>query len=219
VKRAALAQPTDGLRALHDGIGAYYGATVARHGANPLGVDWSCRATQNLRFVQLLRVCDFAAPFSLNDVGCGYGALIDFIAERYPAAAIDYLGIDLSPAMVRHGRRLHRKLANHAFTVGCRSPRVGDYSVASGIFNVMLDHPRDGWEAFIAQTLCDLHRTSRRAFAVNFMAEGPPEPKPRPLYRTSPEPWLRHCRDQLQCSVEVVTGYGMREFTLLVRRQ
>jgi hypothetical protein len=28
-----------------------------------------------MRFVQLLKLRDFMSPFSLNDLGCGYGAL------------------------------------------------------------------------------------------------------------------------------------------------
>jgi len=82
-------------------VEAYYSARVAKHGATPLGVDWSCWATQNLRFVQLLKLCDFSAPFALNDIGCGYGALAAHLAMRHADAEIDYLGVDLSQAMIR----------------------------------------------------------------------------------------------------------------------
>ena len=213
------ARQSGAIETIYDDIKAYYGAKIGRYGATPLGVDWSCLATQNLQFVQLLKICDFAADFSLNDVGCGYGALIDFLSERYPGARIDYLGTDLSPAMVRYGRRRHRREPRRNFVVGNASPRVADYSVASGILNVMLDHPRDAWEAFVAQTLWDLHRTSRRGFAVNFMAEGPSGRSTTQLYRTGPDPWARYCQRWLGYSVETVSGYGMREFTLLVRRR
>src|SRR5712691_1641141 len=86
-------------------VEAYYDARVAKYGATPLGVDWSCQATQNLRFVQLLKICDFSTPFALNDVGCGYGALCAFLAMRAPDVGIDYLGVDLSKAMVSRARR------------------------------------------------------------------------------------------------------------------
>src|SRR5882757_7851008 len=77
---------------VYSDVEAYYSARVARYGATPLGVDWSCQATQSLRFVQLLKICDFSAPFSLNDLGCGYGALCAFLDTRYSEAGIDYLG-------------------------------------------------------------------------------------------------------------------------------
>ena len=158
---------------VHARIAPYYGETVARHGATPRGVDWRCVPTQELRFIQLLKLCDFSRPFSLNDVGCGYGALIGFIARRHPQATIDYLGIDLSPAMISRARRRHRGAAGRRFVVGSGIPRTADYAVASGVMNVMLDHPPALWEEFVAETLRCMHASARLGFAVNFMAERP----------------------------------------------
>lgn len=100
------ADPAD-LAPVHAGIAAYYSAKVAKYGATPLGVDWSCVPTQELRFVQLLKLCDFGSPFSFNDLGCGYGALIAYLDRRHAECAVDYLGIDLSEAMLRRARRLY----------------------------------------------------------------------------------------------------------------
>ena len=199
-------------------VEAYYAAKLARHGAIPLGVDWSCEATQSLRFVQLLRVCDFGSPFSLNDVGCGYGALAAFLAQRYPEHAVDYLGIDLSAAMVRHARRRHRGHAGTRFVVGQTSPRIADYAVASGVMNVKLQHPVALWENYVRSILADMHRTSRRGFAVNFKAGPTPVAPTGQLYCPAPLRWSRFCEDELGCAVELVSDYGLREFTLLARR-
>lgn len=205
------------LLPVHARIEAYYGAKVARHGATPRGVDWTCAPTQELRFVQLLKLCDFDRPFSLNDVGCGYGALIGFVARHHPQAEVDYLGIDLSRAMIGRARRRHRGTAGRRFVVGGDIPRTADYAVASGVMNVMLDHPRALWEEFVADTLRRMQATVRRGFAVNFMAERPDGAATAGLYRTDPRRWASFCREALGCAVEVVDGYGMREFTLLVR--
>ena len=70
---APVSERTD-LAAVHTGISDYYTAKIRKFGATPLGVDWTCLPTQELRFVQLLKVCDFTSPLSLNDLGCGYGA-------------------------------------------------------------------------------------------------------------------------------------------------
>lgn len=205
------------LEPVHASIEAYYGDKIARHGATPRGVDWTCAPTQELRFVQLLKLCDFSRPFSLNDVGCGYGALTGFMARFHPQAEIDYLGVDLSRAMVSRARRRHRGMAGRRFVVGGDIPRIADYSVASGVMNVMLDHPRPLWEAFVADTMRGMRASSRLGFAVNFKAEMPDGAETPGLYRTDPGPWIAFCRQALDCIVEVVDGYGMREFTLLVR--
>jgi hypothetical protein len=84
----------------------YYTSKVARHGPTPAGVDWPCARTQELRFAQLLRLCDFSAPFALNDLGCGYGALLAFLGRCHRGKQENYLGMDLSELMIRHASPL-----------------------------------------------------------------------------------------------------------------
>lgn len=211
--------PVSGMAGLRADVERYYTARLQRHGATPLGVDWTCAPTQELRFVQLLRLCDFSSAITLNDLGCGYGALLALLGRRHRTAAVDYLGIDLSPAMIDAARRLWRTRRGAAFCVGDRSPRSADYSIASGIFNVRLEQPLCLWERFVQETLRELAATSRRGFAVNFLAPLPPQIEGRPqLYRTAAQPWVAFCRDALGCRVEVLGDYGMREFTLIARK-
>ena len=206
------------LNSDHRITAAYYTKKAEEFGATPFGVDWTCVATQEMRFVQLLRLCDFRASFALNDVGCGYGALLDFLDRAHGDCAVGYLGVDISDAMVRLAceRFAGRQCAR--FITGHESPRIADYSVASGIFNVRLNQPLDAWESTIAATLDQMAITSRRGFAVNFIA-APPAGKPvQPgLYATTPERWAHYCGQHGAADIELVQGYGLSEFTLLVR--
>jgi SAM-dependent methyltransferase len=207
-----------GLCAIHAEIAAYYTGKITMFGATPLGVDWTGVLTQELRFVQLLKLCNLSAPCSLNDIGCGYGALIAYLERRHSDSAIDYVGVDLSAAMVRHARRLWHDRPRVRFVTGYTSPRIGDYSIASGIFNVQLNQPRCLWEAFIADTLHHLNRTSTYGFAINFV-EGPLRGQRfrHGLYTTEPKQWSQYCAQQFGAATEVIDGYGLSEFTLLVR--
>jgi SAM-dependent methyltransferase len=207
------------LDSVFGSVEAYYTGKLTEHGATPLGVDWSCQATQWLRFVQLLRLCRFDTAVSLNDLGCGYGELATFLHQRYPEASVDYLGIDLSPAMVQRARRRHRGDPATRFVVGRTCRRQADYSVASGIVNVQLGFSVSLWESFLRGILSDMHHHSRRGFAVNFCASTRPDLRPDDLYCSAPEPWVRYCEDEFGCTVEVVSDYGLREYTLLARRE
>jgi len=206
------------LAPLHARIERYYSAKIERHGPTPLGVDWSCEPTQQLRFVQLLRLCDFHAAFSLDDWGCGYGALFGFIGKRHPEAGVDYLGIDLSAALVAQAKKLWRRKRKADFCAGDRSPRVADCAVASGIFNVQIDEPLALWEGFVAHTLRAMKESTRTGFAVNFLAPLPEgmEGK-RELYRPAASKWVGFCENELGMKVTLLDRYGMREFTLLAR--
>jgi SAM-dependent methyltransferase len=202
-----------------DAVSTYYSATLRQFGATPRGVDWPSRPNQELRFVQLLKLCDFSVPRTLNDVGCGYGALRALLSRRHRRAPIDYLGTDVSAAMVATARRRWRHRADCSFEVAAGATRLADYSLASGIFNVKLNCPLPEWEALVAHTLDDLQRHSRLGYAVNFIT--PPAPgqaSPPELYRPPIERWLQHLsRHQPHGQVTVLQDYGLPEVTLLMR--
>jgi SAM-dependent methyltransferase len=208
------------LTDLRAGVAAYYSGKVRRFGATPFGVDWTCVPTQEMRFVQLMKIFKYGDPFSLNDFGCGYGALLAFLDRRCPASPIDYLGIDLSAAMIRCARRIWCRRPNARFVHGHICGRMASYSVASGVFNVQLSRPRYEWEAFIRESLRELRRTSELGFSVNFvMAPLGGQAVREGLYATHPEPWVDFCTAEFGATTDVVVGYGLREFTLLVRPQ
>lgn len=197
----------------------YYSGRVQEHGPCPRGVDWTCAPTQELRFVQLLKIAGRRRRFTLNDLGCGYGALLGFLRNSRDLRGVDYHGADISPAMIEHARRLWRGDSLAGFSVSSSLPQLADYSVASGLFNVQLGFPRPAWHALVEGVLQELDRTSRQGFAVNFML--PPQPGVEPLeglYRTQPQPWIDFCKGAFAAEVTLIRDYGLREFTLLVRR-
>lgn len=204
------------MDAIIAGVEAYYTGTAQRYGPTPRGVDWTSAATQYLRFVQLLKLCDFGVPFSLNDFGCGYGALLEFLALRHPDAQIAYRGIDVSKVMIDAARKRWTTRPQTTFEHGFRCTAMADYSIASGVCNVRLGQPLAAWEIYIAAMLDNLRATSRIGFAINFMRPLDGAPMENELYRTDAQRWIAHCAG-LGCRVETVSDYGMREFTLLAR--
>jgi SAM-dependent methyltransferase len=205
------------MRNLRARVRDYYSSTIERHGPTPLGVDWPNAASQYLRFVQLLKVCDFIKPFSLNDFGCGYGALLEYLAMRHPEAEVTYHGTDISASMIAAARQRWVDKSSATFALGSQCGKMTDYSLASGVFNVRLGHPVADWEAYIESVLRDLRACSRIGFAVNFMLPHDDKPAEDELYRSRPRRWVVFCRKELGCSVRVLKDYGLREFTLLIR--
>lgn len=117
------------------------------------------------------------------------------VAGPAPSASRGRLScVDLSPAMIRRARRRHRRAAGRRFVAGNDIPRVAAYTVASGVMNVMLDHPCALAEKSVAGTLHRLHASSRRGFAANFMAEKSDGPSTQGLHRTDPPRWTSFCR-------------------------
>lgn len=204
------------LERVRAGVEAYYTRKIKTFGPTPHGVDWPSTPSLELRLVQLLKVCDMSRAFSLNDLGCGYAAALDLIERRWSGNQIDYLGIDLSADMVAQARGRWPRRAATNFIAGHQCGRTADYSIASGVFNVRLDCDTPLWTAHVQAIMSDLHRSSRCGFAVNFMlpeaALGIPE-----LYGARPDPWVELCEKRFGRTVELVQGYGLPEYTLLVR--
>ena len=57
---------------------SYYASKAGAHGATPAGVDWSSGASQQRRFDQFARLLGDENDASINDYGCGHGALVEW---------------------------------------------------------------------------------------------------------------------------------------------
>src|ERR1700756_1891550 len=144
-------------------VARYFASKLQEHRTTACGVDWKGEARQKLRFEQLLRIVDVAGRFSINDLGCGYGALLDYLDAR--GFEVDYTGIDVSAEMARAGARRFEGRADADFICPACLNREADYSVASGIFNVRREWSDAEWRDYIETTLDQLHAASRRGFS------------------------------------------------------
>ena len=199
-------------------VAQYYSAKLVAHGATPSGVDWNGRESQELRFRQLLRLFESRADcFSVNDLGCGYGALYDDLAAR--AMEFEYCGADISAVMIERARLLHAGAAHCRFVSGVDELPVADYTVASGIFNVKLAASQARWNAYVAETLRTMDRLSRSGFAFNCLTHYSDRDKMLDrLYYAEPAAVFDFCKRNFSRNVALLHDYGLYEFTILVRK-
>lgn len=198
-------------------VAGYYSEKLAQHGETPLGVDWNGEESQNLRFAQLCKIVVQHDDFSLNDIGCGYGALYDFLAARFKS--FSYVGVDISEDMIRAATKRHKGYLCARFVVSDEPDEPADYSIASGIFNVRLKCPDTEWLNYIEGTLDVINRTSRRGFAFNCLTLYSDEDKMRDyLYYADPCRLFDLCKRRYSRQVALLHDYGLYEFTILVRK-
>jgi SAM-dependent methyltransferase len=203
--------------AIRERVARYYADKIRTHGPVSQGVDWNSAESQLLRFRQLLRVCEPAAAFSINDYGCGYGALVDHLAAG--PWRFEYRGFDIEPRMLEEARRLHRGRADCAFFDEESLLPPADYTVASGVFNVKLDVPVEAWQEYVMATLDVLGAKSRGGFAFNLLtSHSDPDRRRSDLYYADPAHILDHCLRRYGRHVALLHDYRLFEFTVLVRR-
>jgi SAM-dependent methyltransferase len=202
---------------LLDAVQRYYSEKVAEHGPTAKGVDWNDPASQELRFEQLLKVCDPAVAFALNDYGCGYGALATYLEQR--DLPFTYTGFDISAEMLAQARELLRDSSRCRFVASDDELEQADYTVASGIFNVKLDAPEDAWERHTLETLSRLNDLSARGFAFNMLTSYSDADRMRDdLYYADPRVIFDHCKRTFSRWVALLHDYGLYEFTVVVRK-
>lgn len=200
-------------------VADYYGGKLLQHGETAKGVDWNGESSQHARFEELCRLINGAATFSVNDLGCGYGAMKDFLRQRY-GDMFNYCGIDVSAEMIAAAQRRHDGDARARFVCMGAPDQTADFGIASGIFNVRQQRPDAEWREYIENTLDELDRTSLRGFAFNCLTSYSDEEKKRShLFYADPLYFFDLCKRRYSRNVALLHDYELYEFTILVKKQ
>lgn len=200
-----------------EGVGRYYSEKVQEYGATPKGVDWNSLESQALRFEQLLKVVDPTLAFSVNDYGCGYGGLAGYLADN--GYTFLYRGFDISDRMIAEARNIYVHGDRYQFFSDAALLSAGDYTLASGIFNVKLHTDDAEWERYVLCTLDKMCDLSTRGFAFNVLTKYSDKEYMRPdLYYADPLFLFDYCKSKFSRYVALLHDYPLFEFTILVRK-
>jgi hypothetical protein len=196
----------------------YYSQKVTQHGATPQGADWNSAESQELRFCQLLHVCRLDQAFSLNDYGCGYGALLHFLREH--SCLGEYCGFDASEIMLRQARYLSQGIGGALFVSDKALLRPRDFTVASGIFNVKQKASSDRWQEYVIATIEEMNSLSLKGFSFNLLTSySDPEKMREDLYYADPCFFFDYAKRRFAKNVYLLHDYGLYEFTIGVRKE
>src|SRR2546423_9638935 len=90
------------------GVADLYGKSLDDHGVSSKSVGWKDQASQLLRFEKLVQVIDphtAEAAISVNDLGCGYGAMFQYLDAMPSVRLATYYGYDISDEMLITARQ------------------------------------------------------------------------------------------------------------------
>jgi SAM-dependent methyltransferase len=194
----------------------YYNTKLQEYGATPAGVDWNSSESQTLRFEQLLKICENTGPLSINDYGCGYGALVDYMVGQH--YNFSYTGYDISDQMIAEAKRIHSQYEFCKFFTDESQLTQADYTIASGIFNVKQKSGDREWEAYVLETIRKVARLSLKGFAFNVLTKYSDPDRMRPdLYYADPSMLFDYCKRNFSRFVALLHDYQLYEFTILVK--
>lgn len=197
-----------------DSIDKYYSEKVTLHGNTPAGVDWNGVDSQLLRFKILTKIITLD-EFSINDIGCGYGALLDYMISHYHS--FEYRGNDISRDMISVANSLHQFSESAKFEHSMVPSRPANYCLASGIFNVKLNASDRDWEEYTLRTLDIMHESSTHGFAFNCLTSySDPEKMVHTLHYFDPLQLFDYCKKRFSRNIALLHDYNLYEFTIIV---
>ena len=200
-----------------ENINHYYTDKIKIYGATPKGVDWNGEESQFVRFEQLSKIIN-KDIFSINDIGCGYGKYFEFLQNRF--SNFNYYGFDLSQEMINNAKSLYSNMGGGFMQVdNLKNIEKADYSVASGIFSVKMEHNESEWLSYILDTLEKMNDKSNNGFSFNMLTKySDKEYMKDNLYYADPLFIFDYCKRNFSKQVALLHDYGLYEFTILVKK-
>ncbi len=200
-------------------VGAYR-RRYQKNGATPKGVFWSSPDTARKRFEILCQAFDpediARGESSITDLGCGYGALYDFLKAHPVIRGGEYRGYDICESLL-DACKIRIKDPRASFHLNMQATRPADYSIVSGTFNLKLHATDADWLNYVQVSLLSLWQQTEKALAFNMLDDTDTEPA-EGLYFANLQAFEGFCRKNLSENVTVITEYGLSDFTIIVRR-
>lgn len=208
------------LEAALDGVARLYGRSLSDHGLTSKGVGWKDEGGQLLRFEKLCAVLDRggdAGEISVNDLGCGYGAMFRYL-DRLPGARLSaYHGYDISDEMLAAAASAVAD-PRAEFVRAARATREADYSFVSGTFNVKQEASDEVWAAHVREMILNLAEHSRKGFAFNVLSTYV-DWKQENLFYADPLAFFDFCKRHVSPYVALLHDYPLYEWTICVRQR
>jgi SAM-dependent methyltransferase len=203
---------------LFDEVRAFNEEQFEQGGTTPQGVGWNSVEAQLIRFEQVLRVLPSRREgvVSFNDIGCGYGALLDYLPDR--GQSLDYRGYEVSARTLERAKELHPESSARIFKP-FEQLTPADYSIASGIFGLKFSHTEEYWRQYVLDTLDVFDESSVRGFAFNMLTSYSDNEKKRAeLYYADPCAIFDFCKRKYSRNVALYHDYSLYDFTIVVRK-
>ena len=216
-------RPPDGYLAcdeeLLEPVNRIFSRAVKTYGSDPKAAAWRDKERQFRRFqifAGLFETVSDEVGFSVNDLGCGYGAMFEAYQNLPSFRNARYFGYDISIGMLNEARTkisdpraswIHSHEAIHE----------ADFSFVSGTYNLNMGADRDLWRQYIEKNLLQLWSKTRVALGFNMLSMHSPK-RQNSLYYGDPDHFHTFCQTHMGGRALLVDRLAPEEFVVFVTR-
>lgn len=196
----------------------HYDSKFKIHGPTSSGVDWGANE-QNLR-LRYRKMLDVVLPnddsFTLCDVGCGFGGLLNFAKER--GLDLEYTGVDLSETMIQWATENQPDGSFYCEDfLESHFDRKFDYVICNGILTQKLATSNLDMDKFSRSLIRKMFDTCQKGIVfnvmstyVNFHSEN--------LYYKNPSELIAWCMSEISPRIRMDHSYPLYEYSIYLYR-
>ncbi|MDB4197646.1 class I SAM-dependent methyltransferase [Ascidiaceihabitans sp.] len=180
-----------------------YSRRFKKYGATAEGSYWISKARQELRFEIMIKEMlklQNNLELSIGDIGCGYGALVNYIATKYNPKNIRYFGADISTDLIKYCTKNY-DLRWAKFTVGSKPHSDVDVCLMSGTYNLAATHNALDWENHIFKNLTECWSKTQKMLIFNLQTSDTTHISSGKIFYANKKNILNRCNAQLNTAV------------------
>tara|TARA_Y100000780_G_C13661627_1_gene408879 strand:+ start:449 stop:1123 length:675 start_codon:yes stop_codon:yes gene_type:complete len=201
-------------------VNRVFSKSVKIHGSKPKAVAWNNQEKQFRRFqifAGLFPLIPSETSFSINDLGCGYGAMFAAYKDLPEFKNGSYYGYDISIEMLLEAKK-HLDDPRASWIQSHLATEEADFSFVSGTYNLNMDADKDQWRTYIENNLLQLWSKTRLALGFNMLSAHSPK-RQKTLYYADPEHFLAFCTKNMNGRVQLVNRLAPEEFVIFILRK
>lgn len=197
-----------------------YSKRFLKFGATPKGSYWLNAFKQNLRFKILLKAVKQISgmqQITLGDIGCGSGALRNYLYGSHLNGNVTYFGYDISDTLIDYCEKKF-PATEAEFHLGDSPHFILDFCLMSGTYNLTTTQSVTEWEAYLYSSLLKCWKKTKIAMIFNLQYAQKEYISPGNIYYCKVASILSYCNDLFGPTICIFDDKLSHDATFVVRK-
>ena len=187
------------MRNVEATIAQKYNKRFSKLGAVPEASLWFSKERQLVRFKLITDVVAqkrSKANFSISDIGCGYGAFLPYLFQRFPDGDFIYTGFEIAEKPLNYCIKTYQT-SNVVFKMGSSPKSHSDFSIMSGTYNYAPVISPKVWQAYLFKNLSQIWGYCRCGIIFNLSVATEAKITSQNISYFSQENVMKFCQNEL----------------------
>ena len=180
-------------------IAATFNSRFEAYGPTPEASLWFDKSRQLARFSKLTEAIVSRVSnneVTIGDVGCGYGAFLDYLAKHNSEIRFKYYGYDIADRVIAYCSK-NLQTANATFLHRSRPTRKADFHVMSGTYNYTPNMGVGPWRSYMRDEIKYIFSATNKCIVFNLMLADKAYISKSSIFYEEMEHFLSFCRKEL----------------------